>query len=127
MDAPGERAAAGRARGRRHRRLVRAVHRGRVVTHRSSLAAVGRLGAARQVAAARLAAPMRVTMNATAAMMSAAPAMVAGAIASPRKTVPRNTATTGLTYAYVETRDTGAFCSSQVYAEYASSEPKSTR
>ena len=69
----------------------------------------------------------RETMNATAARMSAAPAIIVGVIGSLRNTVPRKTATTGLTYAYVDTSDTDAFCKSQVYAEKATSEPNATR
>src|SRR5438093_13767625 len=66
-------------------------------------------------------------MNATAVTMTNAPATIAGVIGSPRKSAPRITATTGFTNAYVATSDTGACCSSQVYAVKATMEPNTTR
>ena len=59
--------------------------------------------------------------------MTAAPITIDGVIGSARITAPSTTATTGLTNAYVETRDTDAFCRSQVYALYATSEPNTMR
>jgi hypothetical protein len=58
----------------------------------------------------------------------AAPATtVAHPIASFRNTVPRATATTGLTNAYVATTEMRTFFSSHAYAEKAIREPISTR
>src|SRR5712691_13208789 len=67
------------------------------------------------------------TMKATAATMMAAPADVVGVIGSESTSAPRITATTGFTNAYVATSDTDAFCKSQVYALYATSEPNTMR
>ena len=53
-------------------------------------------------------------MNATEATITAAPIRVSAVISSESTIQPRNTAITGLTYAYVDTRDTGACWSSQV-------------
>src|SRR3954447_20042254 len=64
------------------------------------------------------------TTSATDATMIPAPSSVTGVIASPRLSQPNAIATTGLTYAYVETLEIGAFWSSQAYDVKASSEPK---
>ena len=48
-------------------------------------------------------------------------------ICSSRNIVPRATATTGLTNAYVATTEMRTFFSSHAYAEKAISEPTSTR
>src|SRR5438874_8674082 len=66
-------------------------------------------------------------MKATATTMTAAPITMVGVIGSLRIRAPSKTATTGFTNAYVDTSDTEAFCRSQVYAVYATSEPKTTR
>ena len=52
---------------------------------------------------------------------------VRGVIGSDSSTAPRATATTGFTYAYVATIDTGACCRSQMYAVKPAHEPKTTR
>jgi hypothetical protein len=59
--------------------------------------------------------------------MIAAPTRIDGVICSDRIAHPRNTAMTGLTYAYVETVESGAWWRSHVYALKARSEPKTTR
>ena len=53
-------------------------------------------------------------MKATEATITAAPISVSAVIFSDSTIQPRKTAITGFTYAYVETLDTGACCSSQV-------------
>ena len=61
-------------------------------------------------------------------MTIAAPATIVDhPIVSPRKSVPRATATTGLTKAYVATTEIRTFFSSHAYAENAISEPTRTR
>ena len=52
--------------------------------------------------------------TATAAMMSAPPAMIAPVIGSLRINQPKKMAIAGFTYANVMTLDTGACCSNQV-------------
>src|SRR4051812_6302821 len=47
-------------------------------------------------------------------------------IVSSSRSQPRKMATTGFTYAYVDTFEIGAFFSSQTYAVYATSEPAVT-
>jgi hypothetical protein len=48
-------------------------------------------------------------------------------IVSPRNSVPRATATTGFTNAYVATVEMRTFFNSQAYAEKAINEPTTTR
>ena len=50
---------------------------------------------------------------ATATTMIAPPSRIAGVTDSPSSSAPRRIATTGFTYAYVETFEIGAFWSSQ--------------
>src|SRR6266513_411691 len=66
-------------------------------------------------------------MNATAITITPAPSTIVGVIGSARMRAPSTTATTGFTKAYVDTSDTDAFCKSQVYAVYATSDPNTTR
>src|SRR6266508_652822 len=69
---------------------------------------------------------LRDTVNATAPRMTAAPTSIVGVTSSFSTSAPRTTATTGLTYAYVATVDTGACWRSHVYAEKATMEPNTT-
>ena len=98
----------GRARGRRRRRhlpRIAAAARDRPAV-RSRARRVGR-------AAAAAGAGRALTISATAPRMTAPATSVRVVTASPRKTAPRSTATTGFTYAYVATSETCALRSSQ--------------
>jgi hypothetical protein len=68
-----------------------------------------------------------VTISTTAATIDAPATIVDQPIVSFRKMVPRITATTGLTNAYVATTEIRTFLSSHAYAENATSEPTRTR
>src|SRR4051795_7440010 len=68
----------------------------------------------------------RLTTSATDATISVAPIMIVAVMLSSSRIHPRKIATTGFTYAYVETFEIGAFLSSHVYALYATSEPAVT-
>src|SRR4029079_9051337 len=46
---------------------------------------------------------------------------------SPTSSAPSSSAMTGFTYAYVETSEIGAWCSNQMYAGKATSDPNTTR
>ena len=71
--------------------------------------------------------PSAVTTTATAARTISPPASAGPVSRSPANNAPSATATAGLTYAYVETTDTGACPSSQTYAVKATRDPKTIR
>ncbi len=62
-----------------------------------------------------------------AATMIAVANKVCGVSDSPASAHPRNTATTGFTYAYVDAIDNGVTRSNQVYALNATNDPKIIR
>src|SRR5690349_21311540 len=64
---------------------------------------------------------------ATAPTTTAPPTRIPGVTSSERISQPRNTATTGFTYAYVATSEIGATLSTQTYAVNATTEPNVTR
>src|SRR5579859_6348537 len=68
-----------------------------------------------------------VRISATAATIMSPAMAVSPVTCSPSTIAPSATATSGFTYAYVETAVADTWCSSQMYAEYAISEPNTIR
>ena len=69
----------------------------------------------------------KLTIKATAPTITAEATIMRGVSTSPANAQPSSTATTGFTYAYVETRAGVETVSRYMYAEKAMSEPKVNR